>query len=435
MPELNGPDKEAEDKRQFIKEKIVRQPLTGRQIARQAALVCGSAAVFGVIAAAVFALTSPYFRSFLGNGNGTESTAVSIPRDETSASAAEEASQADQQEEPIQQQVEDAVSSYRFTMEDFSRMVAPVKEIAQKADKGIVTVHSVRHETDWFNNPVENTGFFAGALIAETPTEVLILTTEEAVEAADAIRVTFYDGTEAAGTKKQTDQVSGMSVVSVSRTDISEDTEAKMEILTLGNSYQMKMGDVVMAVGSPLGVVHSLDYGTLGYVAKSVPVTDGSIRVLYADIKGNAPMGTFLINTAGEIVGWVEEQYKSEAMQDVTAAAGISDYKGIIEKMSNGRGAAYLGIQGQDITAEMEKQGLPSGVYIVEVTSGSPAYQAGIQNGDILKRIGSGEVSTVKELQTRIENMEPGAAVVITVMRKGIDEYKELEYEVTVGAR
>ncbi len=435
MPEINGPDQESEKKRQFIKEKIVRQPLTGRQIARQAALVCGLAVVFGVVAAATFSLTCPLFRDYMGDGSGTEDTVVSIPRDETTPSAVEEAAQTQPAEEPIQQQVEDAVSSYRFTMEDFSRMAAPVKEVAQKADKGIVTVHSVRHETDWFNNPVENTGFFAGALIAETPTEFLILTTQEAVEAADAIRVTFYDGTEAAGTKKQTDRVSGMSVVSVSRMEVSRDTAEKMEILTLGNSYQMKMGDVVIAVGSPLGVVHSMDYGTLGYVAKSVPVTDGSIRVLYADVLGNASMGTFLINTSGEIIGWAEDGYKSDSTQNVTAAAGISDYKGIIEKMSNGQGAAYLGIQGQDITAEMEKQGLPSGVYIVEVTSGSPAYQAGIQNGDILKRIGTGEVSTVKELQTRIENMEVGTSVSVTVMRKGIDEYKELEYEVTVGAR
>lgn len=434
MPEIHGPDRESDDKRQFIKEKIVRQPLTRKQIAGRAATVCGLAVVFGAVAAATFAVTCPIFRDYVGKGDGDEKTTVSIPRDETLPSGEEDLPPRSDGE-PIQQQVEDVVSSYRFTMEDFNRMTVPVKEAAQKADRGIVTIHSVRLETDWFNNPVENTGFFAGALIAETPTEFLILTTQEAVEAADAIRVTFSDGTEADGTRKQIDRVSGMAVVSVDRMDVSEDTAEKMEIFTLGNSYQMKMGDVVMAVGSPIGVVHSLDYGTLGYVAKSVPVTDGSIRVLYADIQGNASMGTFLINMSGEIVGWAEDQYKSETTQDVTAIAGISDYKGIIEKMTNGQGAAYLGIQGQDITAGMEEQGLPPGVYIVEVTSGSPAYQAGIQNGDILTRIGTGDVSTVKELQSRIENMEVGSTARITVMRKGIDEYKELEYEVTVGAR
>lgn len=135
------------------------------------------------------------------------------------------------------------------------------------------------------------------------------------------------------------------------------------------------------------------------------------------------------------MIGWVTDQYKNENTQNVTAVAGISDYKGIIERMSNGLSTAYLGIQGQDITAEMEEGGLPAGVYITAVAAESPAYEAGIQNGDILVRIGTGEVRTVRELQNRIENLQAGSSTVITVKRKGIDEYKELEYQVTIGAR
>ena len=434
MPEMNGPEKEPAEKRQFIKEKIVKQPMTRREIAGRAAMAGGLAVVFGVVAAATFAFTSPLFKGFVETESQGDDSTVCIPRDELTA-AVTEAEVSTEPSEPIEQQVEDAVSSYRFTMEDFSRILSPLKELAQKADKGIVTVHSVRHETDWFNNPVENTGFFAGALIAETPTELLILTTEEAVEDADAIRVTFHDGAEAVGTKKQTDRVSGMAVVSVNRTDVSEETAQKMEILTLGNSYQMKIGDMVIAVGSPVGVVHSVDYGGIGYVAKSVPVTDGSIRVMYSDISGNAPMGTFLMNVSGEVIGWVTDQYKNENTQNVTAVAGISDYKGIIERMSNGLSTAYLGIQGQDITAEMEEGGLPAGVYITAVAAGGPGYGGGIHDGGILVGIGTGEVRTVRELQNRIENLQAGSSTVITVKRKGIDEYKELEYQVTIGAR
>ena len=69
------------------------------------------------------------------------------------------------------------------------------------------------------------------------------------------------------------------------------------------------------------------------------------------------------------------------------------------------------------------------------MTAGSPAYEAGIQNGDILVRINSGEVHTVKELQSRLENLEAGSAVTVTVARNSINEYRELEYQITVGAR
>ena len=65
--------------------------------------------------------------------------------------------------------------------------------------------------------------------------------------------------------------------------------------------------------------------------------------------------------------------------------------------------------------------------------AGNP--DAGIQNGDILVKLNEGEVHTVKELQTRIENLEVGTTVRITVDRNGIEEYRELEYQVTLGAR
>lgn len=437
MPEMNGPDREPEDrdKRQFINEKIVKQPLTRKQIAGRAAFIGGLGAVFGVAAAAAFAFSSPIFQKMTGEPEETENFMVSIPRDDATVAATESPSAASEPSEPIEQQVEEAVSSYRFTLEDYSRIQAPLKEMATEADKGIVTVHSVRHETDWFNNPVENTGYFSGAVIAETSSEYLILTTEEAVTDADAIRVTFSDGTEAAGTKKQEDQVSGLAVVSVRRIDVGESTAENMEILTLGNSYQVKTGDMIVAVGSPVGMVHSVDYGSVNYVARNVPVTDGSIRVMYADVGGNAPMGTFLMNMSEEIVGVVTDDFKNENTQNATAAAGISDYKGIIERMSNGLSTAYLGIRGQEITEEMEAQGLPAGIYITEVAAGSPAYEAGIQNGDILVRLNSGEVHTVKELQSRVENLEAGSTVTVIVARNGIDQYRELEYQITVGAR
>lgn len=437
MPEDNKLDQEPTDKRQFINEKIVKQPLSRRELAGRAAVFAGFGAVFGVVAAVTFVLACPALESCTGKEADTEQTAVSIPRDEEvpPTTVAEEPSSEAPSEEPIEEQVEKAVAGYRFTIDDFRNIYAPLKQTAADVDKSIVTVHSVRHETDWFNNPVENTGYYAGAVIAETGTEYLILTTEEAVTQADAIRVTFSDDTEVSGTKKQTDKVSGMSVISVSKADVDNTMVEKVQVLPLGNSHQMKMGDVVIAVGSPIGVVHSIDYGTIDYVAKNVAVADGSIRILYTDASGNAEKGTFLMNLSGEIVGWVTTQFANDNVKGTTAVVGISDYKGVIERMSNGMGTAYLGIKGQDITRDMEAQGLPAGIYITEVVSGSPAYEAGIQNGDILTEIAGQKVSTVRNMQQIVEGLQTGSTISVQVKRNGRDEYKELEYQVTVGAR
>lgn len=83
----------------------------------------------------------------------------------------------------------------------------------------------------------------------------------------------------------------------------------------------------------------------------------------------------------------------------------------------------------------MAANGLPYGVYVTDSILNGPAYNAGIQNGDIIVKIGTKEVTTMKDYQNQLESQEPGSEIAVVVQRKGIEEYKELEYQVTVGAR
>lgn len=437
MPDKTRPDKEPSDKRQFISEKIVEQPMTKKQAAKRVLAVGCLAAVFGVVSAVTFVLTRPFMERHFSTEPTTESQTVSIPRDEAETTVpvpvTTKASEPDGKE--LEELVKKAVEEYRFTMDDVDSLYANLKELGQQVDKGIVTVHSVRREMDWFDNPVENTGFYSGVIMAMTGDELIILVPETAVSEADALRVTFSDGYEADGTKKQTDKVSGMSVISVKKSAVRQETLDSVEVLKLANSHQMKTGDIVLAVGSPVGIAHSLDYGNVCYVAKNVQATDGICRVIYADVEGNAGAGTFLINTAGEVLGWVTDDYSNDNVSGMTAAVGVSDYKGILERMSNGKPVAYLGIRGQEITGAMIDEGLPSGIYISKVVAEGPAYVSGIQNGDILTEINGTKIATMREFQSTMEKLEPGAIITVTVERNGRDEYKELQYQVTTGAR
>ena len=101
-------------------------------------------------------------------------------------------------------------------------------------------------------------------------------------------------------------------------------------------------------------------------MARNVQITDGLTRILYADISSNSQTGTFLINTAGEMVGWTSESCRSESCTDRTAAYTISSYKPILERLTNGASAAYLGILGQDVSRAMQGSGIPAGVYVKE---------------------------------------------------------------------
>ncbi len=169
----------------------------------------------------------------------------------------------------------------------------------------MVVVHSVQQNTDWFDNPVETTGLYAGVIIAKTSQELLVLTPEAAVEQADSIKVTFENGKDVNGHMKQKDATSGMAIVSISTGDVDTSQLRDLEPMPLGNSYQVRQGDLLAAVGSPAGwFIPGLWF--VSYVVRSSPMVDQHCRILYSDILANAECGTFLINTDGELVGWAQ---------------------------------------------------------------------------------------------------------------------------------
>ncbi|MDR1547201.1 MAG: S1C family serine protease [Hungatella sp.] len=435
MPENNGPDDRKTEPRQFINEKIVRQPMSKRDMLKRALGLIATAVIFGIVAAVTFAISRPVAERFFAKGSTSESVPVTIPKDdpETMPSEAETGSVAET--EPIEDILKSAMQKYPFSVDDLNTLYGNLRSLVQKVDKGIVTVHSVKTQTDWFNNPVENSGLFSGVITASTNQELLVLTSDEAVEDAEAIRVAFSDGSEVQGTIKQTDKLSGMAIVSVSTADLGRALLEEIKAIPLGNSYSVKQGDLVVAIGGPAGMVHSAGYGFISYITKNVQITDGMTRILYSDVKGNARTGTFLMNTSGQIIGWVTDDYKNDDSKDMTAAMAISDYKTILEKISNGVPFPYFGIKGQEVSAVMNGNGMPLGVYVVDVNADSPAYNAGIQCGDIIRTMGDETIVTMKDFQAVLEDSNPGDVITVSVSRNGREEYKEIQYQVTIGAR
>ena len=444
MPEVHdsGKGSGGNGKRRFINEKVVKPMLTKRQIAKRALAFFFVAVIFGVVAAVSFAVTVPFADRYLGEEPPKESS-ISIPKDEISESTAGEETTAEPtteaESEPIEEQVQSALENYRYTVEDLNSMLGSLRQQVQKADNGIVVVHSVQQEVDWFDNPVETTGLYAGAVIAHTSQELLVLTPEAAVEKADSIKVTFGSGDDVDGRMKQKDAITGMAIVSVNVADVEENILKSVEVVPLGNSYTMREGDLIVAVGAPAGIVHSMNYGFVSYVLKNAQLVDQHCRLIYSSIRADVDKGTFLLNTSGELVGWAMEAHQGDGdtsqVQSSTEIMGISDYKGMLEKLSNGRGAPYFGIIGQAVSEVMASQGLPEGIYVMSAVSDGPAYNAGIQNGDIITRVDDKELLTMKDFQSMMDSLECGQLINVTVERNGRDQYAQLEFQMTVGAR
>ena len=438
MSEVRDPEKKPEKKndRDFISEKIVRPAPSRKQVGTRMATAACAGVIFGVVSAVCFVLTRPILEQ-LSAGNRPTTSAISIPKDELESpvEAIENERVAETETEPVEEMVQTALEKYRYTVDDLNSMLNSLRGKAQTADKSVVVVHSVQQNTDWFDNPVETTGLYAGMIIAKTSQELLVLTPEAAVEQADSIKVTLGNGNDVSGHMKQKDAISGQAIVSISVQDISATQLRDLEPIPLGNSYQVQQGDLIAAVGSPAGVVHSMDYGFVSYVVRSNPMVDQHCRMLYSNILADAGKGTFLVNTNGELVGWAQEPDSPEASDRVTEVFGISDYKGVLEKLSNGQAVPCIGIVGQEVTDVQVENGLPAGIYVMNAVTDKPAYNAGIQNGDILTELAGEPVTSMKEYQAALDKMTCGQVVHVTVARNGRDTYTELEFDVTVGSR
>ena len=103
--------------------------------------------------------------------------------------------------------------------------------------------------------------------------------------------------------------------------------------------------------------------------------------------------------------------------------------------MTNGEEVSYFGVKGQEVNDSMLEEGMPAGVYVSDVIAGSPAYEAGLQNGDIIVSFEEHKVATLKELSTQIAGSQVGPAVKVTVMRRGREGYTPLDYEVVIRGR
>lgn len=429
------------NEKKFMREKIVKPPADRKLAVRRFLGLLLAAVIFGAVAAVSFVVSRPFAEKVLGKEPPDPSIPITIEKDDEPTVPAPTESMSPSEETPsetsaeVEELVQEAVENYPWTQKDLEKMNQVLREIGQGADKCIVTVSPVKTQVDWFDNPVESAGQYAGIILAVNPGEVVVLTGTDALDGADSLRIIFGDGSVATGQVKQRDTVENMATLSVAASDLADSTKNWIRPVELGNSYSVRSGDMVVAVGCPAGRVHSMKNGYISYVAKGVQVADGQTRILYTDFGCNTQRGTFLLNLSGQLIGWATGKYQSEENPDSTMIMSISEYKGILQKLINGIPMPYFGIMGQDVNETMQAEGMPQGIYITESIADGPAYSAGIQNGDILTEIQGEEISSLQDFQNCLEGIASGTQVTVTIERKGIDEYKEIEYYVTIGAR
>ena len=307
-----------------------------------------------------------------------------------------------------------------------------MSELADSINQGIVTVTTWTQRTDWFDNAIETEGRASGVIWNITSSEILILTSYQVSANETTVEVTFNNGVRTAAVVKAADGKTGIAIVSVSVSDVDTSTLSSIVTVPLGSSLSAAAGQPVILVGNPKDYVGSIAYGMISYVRASVQREDMTALVMYTDVATTSGSSGFVVNLDGQIIGMIT----ADGTGTNTSAIGISDLKTTIERLSNGMTMAYFGVTGQDVTTEISQNyQLPVGIYVTEAVMEGPAYNSGLQNGDVITSMDGQEILTVKTMQSFLEGKQPGDMITVQVQRAGRDGYTPVELLVTLGTR
>ena len=289
----------------------------------------------------------------------------------------------------------------------------------------------------------ESEGAGSGFIVAKTKDNLMIATNNHVVSDATSLTVGFVDDTTAKATVVGTDSSADLAVSSVKLSDIKDSTASKIKVPTLGSSDDLKVGEEVVAIGNALGYGQSVTTGVVSAKNREISLTDGTMNLLQTDAAINpGNSGGVLINMDGQVVGINNAKLEDTSVEGMGYAIPITTAKTILTDLMNAssvstKDAAFLGVVGRDINESYSSAlGIPSGIYVSQVVSGSPAEKAGISAGDVITKFEGNNVSTMSGLKEKLALKKANTKVKITFKRANQSgTYKEKTVTVTLGKK
>ena len=429
----------------FIIERIKERPVNKKKLLQRTIITISLAGVFGLVACLTFLLLQPVLSNLLYPEQEPET--VYFP-EETDEMLPEEmiieddTSNADLQEtvESVLAQggkIEEVLSKWVLNRNNYYQLYNAMNNYTKELYRAMVTVTGVTSDRDWLNNTIENSMQVSGTVIANNGVEFLILADSTLLEGADSIWVTFYNKRKAEASVKQKDAATGLAVFAVPLDTVPEEMWGLVEIAPLGtSSTAVAVGNPVVAMGSPMGVTGSIQYGMITASDVKWETIDANYKLFYTDMFGCDTSSGAIFNLQGQIIGVITPDKAGEDKGAFLSAIGIAELRNAITRMCNGNPEPYVGIRGISVTTEANvTDGVPFGAYVREVEMESPAMLAGIQSGDIIVNVGVLPISSFEDYSNVIAKTKPGQVLKIVVKRQVQDGYKDVMFQVTVSGQ
>ncbi len=301
--------------------------------------------------------------------------------------------------------------------------------VAKKATPSVVGITTTSvSEDNMFAIPQETHGVGTGIIVDSNG---YILTNSHVVSDGDAtnVNVLFSDGSDIDGKVMWYDPQMDLAIVKVDKTGLTA--------ADLGNSDDVEVGDISIAIGNPLGLdlQKSVTQGIISGLNRTISTSQSSnmTGLIQTDASINSGnSGGPLLNEKGQVIGI--NTAKASQGEGLGFAIPINTAKTVIEKVV--KDGSYekvtLGIKGTDLESYEQAIGQDltgkNGVYVVEIVSGSSAKKSGMKSGDVIVKIDNDSITGMNDLNKVLYKFKKGDKVKITVIRNGREKELEIKF-------
>lgn len=271
--------------------------------------------------------------------------------------------------------------------------------------------------------PQERQSFGSGFIISR---DGYVLTNNHVVQGADKVTVRLADRREIDAEVIGSDERSDVALLKIEGHDL--------PVLKIGDPEKLKVGEWVLAIGSPFGFEYSVTAGIVSAKARSLP-NGAYVPFIQTDVAINpGNSGGPLLNMKGEVIGINSQIYsRSGGFMGLSFAIPIDVAMETVEQLKSSGHVShgYLGVVIQDISRDLaDAYGLPrpAGALVSRVVPGTPAEKAGLKEGDVITQFNGRDINLSGELPQMVGRVKVGSSYPLTVIRDG--KARTLNFEV-----
>ncbi|MFA5576629.1 MAG: trypsin-like peptidase domain-containing protein [Tissierellaceae bacterium] len=306
--------------------------------------------------------------------------------------------------------------------------IATVSAVAKKAMDSVVGITTVEEVENFFSLPQNIEGVGSGLIVDSNG---YILTNSHVVADGNAksVSVLFENGDKKPARLMWNDSILDLAIVKVEATNL--------PIAELGDSDQVEIGELAVAIGNPLGLEfqRTVTSGIISGLHRAIQVSRNNIieDLIQTDASINpGNSGGPLLNSKGQVIGINTAKIKTA--EGLGFSIPINQAKTVIEEVieKGSYQTVFMGISGMSVEDYQAALGIKlsgsRGVILLEVAENSPAHKAGLLNGDIISKIDDVEIDNMAKLKKALYRYKGGDKATLTVKRTNEEVKLEIEF-------